>query len=302
MQELLRARDLTVVYPGRSSPALIGVHVSLVACSLHLLLGRNGAGKSTLMHAALGLLPLTSGSVDIAPEVRCGWCAQRQVIDWFLGVFDNVLLGARLRGLKGHQARAAAERALSDVGLSNKAGLGPEELSGGEQQRLMVARTLAYEPSVYVLDEPFVGLDAVVRSKLMSVLRERAAAGAAVLVSSHELGMLEADVSCVTLLDRGRVAFNGSPDGFYARFMPCDTVDVTLASPVSDVDLASLGAAVRTGAASFRVDVPRGEPVGGLLEASERLGGLSDVVRSVPTLDDAVLAAYGAEGRSDECS
>ena len=165
MPDLVTARNLTVIYPKRSEPALRDASIRLEAGRVHVLLGRNGAGKSTLMHALLGLLPPTSGTVEPASETRLGWCAQRLVIDWFLGVWDNVLLGARLRGLAGPAAREAAQDALDAVGLGEKAKLGPEELSGGEQQRLMVARTLAYAPDVYVLDEPFVGLDAVVRDE-----------------------------------------------------------------------------------------------------------------------------------------
>lgn len=234
MPDLVTARNLTVTYPKRSEPALRDASIRLGAGRVHVLLGRNGAGKSTLMHALLGLLSPTSGTVEPASGIRLGWCAQRLVIDWFLGVWDNVLLGARLRGLAGPAAREAARDALDAVGLGEKARLGPEELSGGEQQRLMVARTLAYAPDVYVLDEPFVGLDAVVREGLMGLLRERARAGGAILVSSHELSVLGRDVHDVTLIDAGRVVFDGGCEGFLERFVPLDTVTVTLRRPCDE--------------------------------------------------------------------
>lgn len=195
--------SLAVAYPGRADPVLRGVDLTVERGRIRGLLGRNGAGKSTLMHCLLGLLPISAGTVERAPGVRIGWCAQKLVIDWFLNVQDNVLLGARLRGLSGREARAAASDALAAVELSDKATRGPEELSGGEQQRLMIARTLAYAPDVYVLDEPFVGLDALAKESLMSRLRERADAGASVLVSSHELDVLGGDMHDVTLLDGG---------------------------------------------------------------------------------------------------
>ncbi len=116
MPELLTCRSLTVTYPGHAQPALKRVDISLDSGRIHGLLGRNGAGKSTLMHAMLGLQPLVSGSVERVPGVRAGWCAQKLVIDWFLGVRDNVLLGARLWGLSGRSARQAASEALSAVG------------------------------------------------------------------------------------------------------------------------------------------------------------------------------------------
>lgn len=294
MPDLVTARNLTVIYPKRSEPALRDASIRLEAGRVHVLLGRNGAGKSTLMHALLGLLPPTSGTVEPASGTRLGWCAQRLVIDWFLGVWDNVLLGARLRGLAGPAAREAAQDALDAVGLGEKAKLGPEELSGGEQQRLMVARTLAYAPDVYVLDEPFVGLDAVVREGLMGLLRERARAGAAILVSSHELSVLERDVHDVTLIDAGRVVFDGGCEGFLERFVPLDTVTVTLRRPCDKGELRLLGVpARRVGESSFELRVRRGAPIGELLSRAAALGELLDVARDSPTLDDAVRAAYG---------
>lgn len=294
MPDLVTARNLTVTYPKRSEPALRDASIRLEAGHVHVLLGRNGAGKSTLMHALLGLLPPTSGTVEPASGARLGWCAQRLVIDWFLGVWDNVLLGARLRGLAGSAAREAAQDALDAVGLGEKAKLGPEELSGGEQQRLMVARTLAYAPNVYVLDEPFVGLDAVVREGLMGLLRERARAGAAILVSSHELSVLERDVHDVTLIDAGRVVFDGGCEGFLERFVPLDTVTVTLRRPCDKGELRLLGVpARRVGESSFELRVRRGAPIGELLSRAAALGELLDVARDSPTLDDAVRAAYG---------
>lgn len=201
--DYVTVESLAVAYPGRADPVLRGVDLTVERGRIRGLLGRNGAGKSTLMHCLLGLLPISAGTVERAPGVRIGWCAQKLVIDWFLNVQDNVLLGARLRGLSGREARAAASDALAAVELSDKATRGPEELSGGEQQRLMIARTLAYAPDVYVLDEPFVGLDALAKESLMSRLRERADAGASVLVSSHELDVLGGDMHDVTLLDGG---------------------------------------------------------------------------------------------------
>ncbi len=201
--DYVTVESLAVAYPGRADPVLRGVDLTVERGRIRGLLGRNGAGKSTLMHCLLGLLPISAGTVERAPGVRIGWCAQKLVIDWFLNIQDNVLLGARLRGLSGREARAAASDALAAVELSDKATRGPEELSGGEQQRLMIARTLAYAPDVYVLDEPFVGLDALAKESLMSRLRERADAGVSVLVSSHELDVLGGDMHDVTLLDGG---------------------------------------------------------------------------------------------------
>ncbi|WP_062070330.1 metal ABC transporter ATP-binding protein [Demequina sediminicola] len=298
MLEVLTARSLTVTYPGRDVPVLKNVDLTLQAGRIHGLLGRNGAGKSTLMHTLLDLQPAISGHVDRAPGVRAGWCAQKLVIDWFLGVTDNVLLGARLRGLTGRKARDAALEALSAVGLAGKAGRGPEELSGGEQQRLMIARTLAYAPDLYVLDEPFVGLDALVKENLMSILRERAEAGASILVSSHELDVLGSEMHDLTLLDEGSVVFGGSTQGFLEYFVPLDTVTFVLRHPASEGLLEALGDIEHHAEGdTLSVRVESGGLIGELVALVAARAEVLDVTRNKPTLNDAIRAAYDHPGQ-----
>ena len=281
-----------MVYRGSDRPALREVSIDVSAGSIHGLLGRNGAGKSTLMHALLGMARLKSGEVRRASGVRVGWCAQKLVIDWFLGVRDNVLLGSRLRGLSGREARHAADEALEAVGLSEKSALGPEELSGGEQQRLMLARTLAFDPDVYILDEPFVGLDALVKRSLMEVLRERASRGAGILVSSHELDVVERDVAQITLLDHGHAAFSGDRAAFLSKFVPQDTVRLLFDRPTTAADVSAISGSHLAGDRALEVRVPSGAPIPDLLAQTAALGGVIDVVRRPPTLSDAVEAAY----------
>lgn len=299
--DYVTVESLAVAYPGRADPVLRGVDLTVERGRIRGLLGRNGAGKSTLMHCLLGLLPISAGTVERAPGVRIGWCAQKLVIDWFLNIQDNVLLGARLRGLSGREARAAASDALAAVELSDKATRGPEELSGGEQQRLMIARTLAYAPDVYVLDEPFVGLDALAKESLMSRLRERADAGASVLVSSHELDVLGGDMHDVTLLDGGRIVFDGEQEEFLTHFVPQDTVVLTLRRPADGELRRALGDVVaRADGATLEMRIGRGEPIGDLLARVSSSADVLDMTRSSATLNDAIRTAYARSAAADE--
>lgn len=301
MAHYLTACSLSVTYPGRAEPVLRDVSLTLDSGRIRGLLGRNGAGKSTMMHAVLGLLPLTAGHVQQAPGIRIGWCAQKLVIDWFLNVKDNVLLGARLRGLSGRAARNAALEALEDVGLGHKASNGPEELSGGEQQRLMIARTLAYAPDIYVLDEPFVGLDALVKENLMSQLRDRADQGASVLVSSHELDVLGEDMHEVTLLDRGKIVFDGEQDEFLRHFVPRDTVTLVVRDPISEDVRQILGETlVSMEGTTLQVSIGRDEAVGDVLALVGAHAEVLDMKRTNATLNDAIRAAYVQSSTSDK--
>ena len=213
-----------------------------------------------------------------------------------------MLLGARLRGLSGRGARAAASDALAAVELSDKATRGPEELSGGEQQRLMIARTLAYAPDVYVLDEPFVGLDALAKESLMSRLRERADAGASVLVSSHELDVLGEDMHDVTLLDGGgRIVFDGGQEEFFTHFVPQETVVLTLRRPADGELRRALGDVVaRADGATLEMRIGRGEPIGDLLARVVSSADVLDMTRSSATLNDAIRTAYARSAAADE--
>lgn len=212
-----------------------------------------------------------------------------------------MLLGARLRGLSGRGARAAASDALAAVELSDKATRGPEELSGGEQQHLMIARTLAYAPDVYVLDEPFVGLDALAKESLMSRLRERTDAGASVLVSSHELDVLGEDMHDVTLLDGGRIVFDGGQEEFFTHFVPQETVVLTLRRPADGELRRALGDVVaRADGATLEMRIGRGEPIGDLLARVVSSADVLDMTRSSATLNDAIRTAYARSAAADE--
>ena len=195
----VQVADLTVAFGGR--PALAGVSFSVPSGSLVGILGPNGGGKTTLLRALLGELP-HSGSAALGGAT--GYVPQHTVphegfpID-ALGV---VLMGRYPRlGWLRRPRRADRELALAlldRVGLRDQARRQFSELSGGQRQRVLVARALAQEGEVLLLDEPFTGVDAVSHDKLLEVLREQAAAGAAVLMTTHDVA--EAGRVCDRLL------------------------------------------------------------------------------------------------------
>ena len=134
--------------------------------------GPSGCGKTTLLHVAAALRPPEEGSVLLAGrhlirgDRRIGFVQQHYgLFPWFTA-FANVELGLKLRSVTREERRRRAEAALSEVGLAARADHFPGELSGGEQQRVALARTNALEPEVLLLDEPFSSLDAFTREAL----------------------------------------------------------------------------------------------------------------------------------------
>lgn len=181
------------------------------------LVGPNGSGKSTLVRVAVGLLQPQGGTVSLLDRRRLGYVPQRPALG--LGVAATVddvvsagrLIGGRWLGRRRHGDREAIERALADVDLVALRRERISELSGGQQQRAFIARALAGEPELLVLDEPVAGVDAesqrLFRQSLLALVNERAGA---VLLVSHELGAV-ADVLDRIVVLKGSVRFDGPP-------------------------------------------------------------------------------------------
>ncbi len=211
----------TIAY-GRTA-ALERVHGTVRAGEIVALVGPNGAGKSTLIKAVLGLVPVASGSVTVLDRRPAE--ARRQVAyvpqadtldpDFPISVAQVVLMGRyrRIGWLRppGRADRDAAAAALAAVGLEHRAADRFGLLSGGQRQRVLLARAIAAQPAVLVLDEPFNGVDAVSQEALLGAIRDLTARGAAVVVSTHDLGLAQVSCDGVCLLNRRQFGF-GPPD------------------------------------------------------------------------------------------
>jgi iron complex transport system ATP-binding protein len=222
---LLTARGVCAGYG--ATPVLDGVDLHVGAGELVGLLGRNGAGKTTLLRVLAGVLAPAAGTVELAGRPVLEWprreFARRvavipqereEVLPFRVG--EVVLMGRA-----PHQTRfafdsasdlAAAREAMATAGVTELAGRYPDQLSGGEWQRVRVARALAQEPELLLLDEPTAHLDLHHRWQLYELLdRLRAERGCGVLVISHDLHPLLDRAGRVVLLDGGRVAADGPP-------------------------------------------------------------------------------------------
>jgi manganese/zinc/iron transport system ATP- binding protein len=197
MQGPLVAHGLSVVYDGK--PALWNVDFAAPAGALVGVIGPNGAGKSSFIKAALGLVPIASGWVTLLGEVpkksrgRVGYVPQRASVDWDFpaSALDVVAMGfyRKLGWLRpvGRKTKAAARDCLAQVGMADLADRPIGQLSGGQQQRVFLARALAQDADLYMMDEPFAGVDAASEGVLISALRSLQAAGKTVLVVHHDL-------------------------------------------------------------------------------------------------------------------
>jgi iron complex transport system ATP-binding protein len=204
-----------------SRRVLDGVSLTVEPGELVGLIGPNGSGKTTLMRATLGLLPLASGTSNLAslkPSARAravAWLPQSREIAWPVSVETVVALG-RLphlprAGSLAAEDRAAVDAALAQMNLTEMRHRIATDLSGGEQVRVLIARTLAQGAPILMADEPIAGLDPGAQIASMRVFSEIAASGGTVMVSLHDLGLAARHCSRLILLDRGRIAADGAP-------------------------------------------------------------------------------------------
>jgi manganese/zinc/iron transport system ATP- binding protein len=194
---ILEIHDLTVSYD--QNPVLWNVDLSLPAGNLVGILGPNGAGKSTLIKAIMGLIPPTSGFVKIFDKplndvrARISYVPQRESVDWNFpaSVLDVVMMGTYGKlGLfrrPGKKEKELAMQSLEQVGMAGFSKRQISELSGGQQQRVFIARALAQEADLYLMDEPFAGVDMATETAIFQLLRDMTTSGKTVIVVHHDI-------------------------------------------------------------------------------------------------------------------
>ncbi|MGH9184537.1 MAG: metal ABC transporter ATP-binding protein [Acidimicrobiales bacterium] len=215
-----------VSFAYRETPVLDCVSFDVAAGEFVALTGSNGSGKSTLIRTVLGLLTASRGRVlllghsprDLQERWRIGYVPQRPIAASLLpATVADIVAAGRLARRGWWRRRTAADRtavdsALETVALTALADRSLGELSGGQQQRAFIAKALATEPDLLVLDEPTAGVDAESQRRFRDALVGLAQGRrAAVLLVSHELGAVANDLDRVLLLRHGKIAFDGPP-------------------------------------------------------------------------------------------
>ena len=220
---LVALRGATLGYDGIAVLERIDFDIS--AGEFVALLGANGSGKSTLVRAIFGLSQTLDGTLQLFGEDarsfgdrwRIGYVPQRTTIAGSLpSTVAEVVTSGRLArlGLRrrlGSADRRVVEESIAAVGLGHLAERPVTELSGGQQRRVTIARALASEPELLVLDEPTAGVDAESQTLLSDALGALSAAGTTILLIAHEIGPLAPLVTRLVCLGDGGVTFDGPP-------------------------------------------------------------------------------------------
>ncbi|MBK9750362.1 MAG: metal ABC transporter ATP-binding protein [Chloroflexi bacterium] len=212
----ITVEDLTVAY--KEEPVLWDVDVTVPNGSLMAIVGPNGAGKSTLIKSILGLVDISAGRILIYgkpyPQQRhlVAYVPQRGSVDWDFptNALDIVMMGryGHLGWFKrpGKTERELAMHALEQVNMDAYAKRQINQLSGGQQQRVFLARALAQDAQIYLMDEPFQGVDATTEKAIIDVLKNLQAQGRTVVVVHHDLETVPEYFDHVLLLNVRAVA------------------------------------------------------------------------------------------------
>ncbi|MEL6924399.1 MAG: metal ABC transporter ATP-binding protein [Bacteroidota bacterium] len=217
-------KGLSVSYDRKR--VLTNIFLNLERGKIHGVVGPNGAGKSTLFKSVLGLIDTNSGTItingkDISQERRkLAYVPQKNDVDWsFPAVVLDIVLMGRYPHKKIFQRLSSNDRniainALREVGIEHLKDRQIGELSGGQQQRVFLARALCQQAEIFLLDEPFVGVDVTTEEKIIQILKQLAKNGNTLLVVHHDLSTVHQYFDNVILLNQRLVAYGDTETTF----------------------------------------------------------------------------------------
>lgn len=212
----ISVKGLSVSYERKR--VLSNIFLELESGHLYGVIGPNGAGKSTLFKAILGLIPINNGQIEVlgAPAEKrrrqLAYVPQKTDIDWSFPatVLDVVLMGRypykKVFERLSKNDHELALGALTEVGIANLRNRQIGELSGGQQQRVFLARALCQHPEIFLLDEPFVGVDITTEERIIQILKQQASAGKTILVVHHDLATVPNYFDRVVLINQRLIA------------------------------------------------------------------------------------------------
>jgi ABC-2 type transport system ATP-binding protein len=311
--------ELVKRYPRSATNAVDGVSFAVEAGEVFGLLGPNGAGKTTTVGVLTTRVRPTGGSARIGgvDVVRDPVRARRQLavvpqrsnLDRSISIRDNLIFHAAYHGVPARERRARADELLDQFGLLERATAKPDFFSGGQSQRVMIARALMHAPQVLFLDEPTTGLDPAARLFVWDRLRELTAQGVTLVLTTHDMDEAAALADRVGIMDHGRLLALDTPEALMRSLAGESTLELTADRPANGevvAALAQLGGVDRAeqlqpggaDSAPLRVRLYLSGDAALLVAPAaavlaDRGLALSDVKLGTPTLEDVFIRLTG---------
>lgn len=267
------------------------------------LLGPNGAGKSSLIRMLVGLTMADAGEIRIfsngqqipkIPETSFGYLPEDRGLYPDKTVTENLSYIGKLRGLSKEQIQEQLAIWLPRFDLMDKVNDNLSKLSKGNQQKVQLISCLIHRPQLLILDEPFSGLDPINQEHVLSILNELKQSGTTILLSAHQMALVERLADAMLLLNKGQQVALGSLSEVIAQLSPEKFYQLSFASAVAS-DAIEVCPAVKKvevkSATQFVVQLHEGASVNQLLQQVMALGELVDFGRIQPSLHDLYLTA-----------
>lgn len=306
--DAIYVKDLTKTYDGKKM-AVDGITFSVNEGEIYGLLGKNGAGKSTTIKVLTTLIEPTSGDVRVLGlnplksavriKKKIGVVQQAESFD-FTTVENNMKIYATLWEVPREEAKARTEELLELFELTDVRKTRAFELSGGQKKKLQVARELMHDMDILFLDEPTVGMDPIMRRRILDNIRKRATDGMTVLFTTHFLE--EADYICdrIAIMANGRIRVEGTSSELKQKYGGLRTLEITSHNEITEDDTVSLKESlIQTGLAQEihiegRILKILGKGITMVLEeilrtARERISSIESINLRDATLDDVFI-------------
>jgi ABC-2 type transport system ATP-binding protein len=241
--------DLVKRYPKRDTNAVDGISFQVASGECFGLLGPNGAGKTTTIGVLTTRVKPTAGSAFVAgvdvvafpvrARTQLGVVPQRPNLDRSLDVRQNLLFHASYHGVPAKVREARAVELLDQFGLADRAKDKVDRLSGGQAQRVMIARALMHSPPVLFLDEPATGLDPAARIYVWDRIRDLKAAGVTILLTTHDMDEAAELADRVGIVDHGKLLALDTPLALTKTLIGSGTLEIVVESVVDPAALAA---------------------------------------------------------------
>jgi ABC-2 type transport system ATP-binding protein len=232
--------ELVKQYPGAPVNAVDGISFSVEAGEVFGLLGPNGAGKTTTVAMLTTRARPTAGEARVAgvdirrdpvtARSRFAVVPQRSNLDRALSIRDNLVFHAAYHGVSARDRGPRADALLDQFGLLDRADSKPDFISGGQGQRIMIARALMHEPSVLFLDEPSTGLDPAARLFVWDRLRELKDNGVTLVLTTHDMNEAAELADRVAIMDHGKLLAIDTPDALVRELPGGATLELSTAA------------------------------------------------------------------------
>jgi lipooligosaccharide transport system ATP-binding protein len=283
----IRLRDVVKRYGPITAVNHLDLDVPMGTCVG--LLGPNGAGKSTTMRLLTAQAIADEGEIEVlgfrlpgqskAARAQCGVSPQLDNLDVTLTVEQNLLVFTHLYRIRRTERREAIDRALRMANLVDRRDTRVDKLSGGTRRRLLIARALAHQPRLVLLDEPTVGLDPQVRQELWALIDALRAEGTTILMSTHYIEEAQRLADTVLIMSHGRAVAAGPPAQLVAQHAGREAVEVYGApATLTEVEAAAGAAGFRTRRTGTSVSVLGVDGADGRVpEGERRPANLEDV-------------------------